>query len=299
MLSRLQVYGKISEEVFKTAFKRGVQVNQKDENKDFEKNKDSQDIHRINEHTDLQIYEEASKNTVKPRSRGTDPEDEKSFSVEAVKILRIAQEEVAWLLDRGYPVNAVITLVGGHYQLTARQRLAVQRATSSTTQCLERRKRLLSLQSELKGPLQIDGFNLIITLEVALSGGILLSCNDGTIRDLAGLRGTYHPIDKTDQALLLLGKAFKELSVPEVTFWLDSPVSNSGRLKSKILEYGEQWGIPVRVELVPNADPILSRMERVITSDSIILDTCGSWLNLADMVIRQYIREAVVIDLSR
>lgn len=44
---------------------------------------------------------------------------------------------------------------------------------------------------ELQGrTVYIDGFNTIITLEIALCQSLLLQCMDGTIRDLAGLRGT-------------------------------------------------------------------------------------------------------------
>lgn len=50
----------------------------------------------------------------------------------------------------------------------------------------------------------IDGFNSVITLEVALSGSPVFVCRDGTIRDLAGLRGTYRIIDKTEDAIELI-----------------------------------------------------------------------------------------------
>jgi hypothetical protein len=39
---------------------------------------------------------------------------------------------------------------------------------------------------------EIEGFNQIITLEVALSRGLLLRGSDGAYRDLAGLRGSVH-----------------------------------------------------------------------------------------------------------
>lgn len=42
----------------------------------------------------------------------------------------------------------------------------------------------------------IDCFNTVISLEIAFSDSTLLLCMDGTIRDLAGLRGTYRLIDK-------------------------------------------------------------------------------------------------------
>lgn len=47
---------------------------------------------------------------------------------------------------------------------------------------------------------------MIISIEVALSGGTLVIGSDGNIRDLAGLRGTYKIIDKTEEALNLIGK---------------------------------------------------------------------------------------------
>jgi hypothetical protein len=56
-----------------------------------------------------------------------------------------------------------------------------------------------------------------------------------------------------------------------VKFYLDSPVSNSGRLKTKILECSEQWGMPVEVDLIPNVDAVLAGKERIVTGDSIIL----------------------------
>ena len=116
-------------------------------------------------------------------------------------------------------------------------------------------------------------------------------------RDLAGLRGTYRLIDKTDTALNLIGKILRECKCAMSTVLLDSPVSNSGRLKSKILGLSEQWGLPVEVELVPNVDVILSDKE-VVTGDSIILDACRSWFNLSRKIIEDYIQDAWIIDLS-
>jgi hypothetical protein len=121
---------------------------------------------------------------------------------------------------------------------------------------------------------------------------------DGVLRDLAGLRGTYRIIDKTEVALKLIGKSLSELSVPAAMFFLDSPVSSSGQLGSKILEYSYDWNIPVDVELVPNADVALSKMNRVVTSDAIILDSCTGWFNLARKITEDNISYAWVIDLS-
>jgi hypothetical protein len=233
--------------------------------------------------------------TEKITRRGFDEEDCNWFSREAIVKLKIAQEEIEWLLNRGYKLSSIIDLIGGHYQFSSRQRTALQRATSSKPQYEKRKTAMLPVRAYKEDCIYIDGFNLIITLEVALSGGALILGNDGALRDLAGLRGTYRLIDKTDEAIKLVGKAFREFEIPSAKFFLDAPVSNSGRLRSKILEYSTQWNIPVEVELVPNADPILSKMKRVVSSDSIILNQCSSWFNLSREIVELYINDAWII----
>lgn len=231
--------------------------------------------------------------------RGFDQEDNRWFSPKALVQLKIAQEEIQWLLDRGYKLSSIIELVGNHYQLSLRQRTALQRATSTKLQYEKRKSTQLSPEAAKDGFLYIDGFNLIITLEVALSGSILILGNDGVLRDLAGLRGTYRIIEQTNIALELIGKTLKKLDVPGVKFFLDSPVSNSGRLKSMILESLTNLGIYTEVQLVPNADVVLSKMGRIVTGDSIILDSCQSWFNLSRVIVEDYIINPWIVSLNQ
>lgn len=230
--------------------------------------------------------------------RGYDPDDVNIFSEESIVKLKISQEEIQWLLDRGYKLKQIIEFVGNHYLLPARARTALQRTTASRADCEKRKSTMLSFENAKDGCLFIDGFNIIITLEVALSGSPILLGKDGVFRDLAGLRGTYRLIDKTDIALYFIGKTLRELGVPMVKFYLDSPVSNSGRLKSKILECSENWGMPVEVELITNVDSVLAKQGRIVTGDSIILDECQSWFNLSRRIIEDNIQDAWIVDLS-
>ena len=228
--------------------------------------------------------------------RGYNPNDYRWFSKEAICLLKTAEEDVVWLMDRGYKQDAAITFVANHYLLSERQRLALKRASASSCQNIIRSGKMLPLEEAENKCLNIDGFNLIITLEVALSKSPIILGSDNVMRDLAGLRGTYRLIEQTDRSLELIGECFKEFSVPEAFFYLDEPVSNSGRLKIKIQDHARNWGIPVHVELVHNADFVLSSMERVVTSDSIILDKCISWFNLSEKIIREYIKDAWIVD---
>lgn len=239
--------------------------------------------------------EESIEEIKKTSRRGFDEEDYKWFSHEAISKLRKAQEEVLWLLNRGYKINSIIELIGGHYQFSVRQRIALKRGTASNAQCKARREKVFTLETEKESFLYIDGFNLIITLEVALSGGVLVLGNDGVIRDLAGLRGTYKLIDKIDMSILLIKRMLQELKVTKVKFFLDAPVSNSGRLKVRILELLNCSDINALVELVPNADVILSKHKGVVTGDSAILDKCESWVNLSRNIVEEYIKEAWIV----
>jgi hypothetical protein len=235
----------------------------------------------------------------KATRRGFDSEDRKRFSPENISRLAIAQEEVQWLVDRGYSIGPTISFIGSRYQFSSRQRTALQRAISAKDQYKRRASAMLPFTAAKDGCLYIDGFNLIITLEVALSGSLMILGNDGVLRDLAGLRGSYRLIDKTDKALDLIGKAFNELQVPEAVFYLDAPVSNSGRLKARILDKSKEWNTRVAVELVPNSDIVLSKMGRVVTADSIILDQCDSWFNLSKKIVEDYIKDAWIINFKK
>jgi len=227
--------------------------------------------------------------------RGFVAEDYKWFSGQAEKELKIAQQEVQWLLDRGYKAEAVIDLVGQHHQFSSRQRIALQRASSSRKQCLRRKTTMLPLEAAKEGCLYIDGFNLVIILEVALSGSVLILSNDGVLRDLAGLRGSYRIIAQTEKALQLIQQTLESLAVPEVKFYLDAPVSNSGKLKKLILEHSAAWAMPIEVEMVPNADAFLLKSERIVTGDSLLLDKCLSWFNISRKIVEEQIREAWII----
>ena len=231
--------------------------------------------------------------------RGFEPQDPEWFSGPGLVRLQAAHEEILWLLDRNYSLDSVIPVVGGHHQLSARQRIALQRAAASRQACVLRHIKQMTPDAAKGGPLVIDGFNLLITLETAWSGSLLIRGADGVLRDLAGLRGTYRVISQTDRAIDLLGQGLQELQVQSALIYLDAPVSNSGRLRQRILERSAAWQIPVDVLLVPNPDSLLIQHERVVSSDSVILDRCASWLNLADLLVVAHIPQAWVVDLGR
>ena len=227
--------------------------------------------------------------------RGYVQTDEKEFNENSMKKLKEAQKDIFMLINRNYPIKSVSTFVGNHYLLSERQRMALVRATSSKTSLEIRNKK--EVKDSIEGrTIYIDGFNIIITLEVALSKSTLMKCMDNTIRDLAGLRGTYRLIDKTDTAINLIGEKLEKLKIDKAVFYLDKPVSNSGNLKIKILELLDKYNFSVDVELVDNADKSLENLENVVSSDAVVLDKSISWFNLVKSIFDEHKDEFEYID---
>jgi hypothetical protein len=229
--------------------------------------------------------------------RGYNSKDEIEFGSQWKDKLNQAGEELFFLLNRGYKLNPSSNFIGNHYMLSERQRLALARMVSSKAQLkLHKVKELLP--EKLPKRVVIDGFNTIISLEVALSGSLVIKGIDSTIRDLAGLRGTYRIIDKTNQAVHFVFHALEKLNISELVFYLDQPVSNSGRLKSLIYKISERYKLIVAVEVINDVDRVLEKREGVITSDAIILDKCVSWFNLNKWIIDNYVEQAWVFELD-
>ena len=227
--------------------------------------------------------------------RGYMPKDTVEFGPKATVKLTAAAQELAFLLDRGYDTKSASTFVGNHHLLSERQRLSLARITSPRAALEERERKRLP---EAPAALVLDGFNTIITLEVALSGSLLLEGMDGTIRDLAGLRGSYRIVDKTLRAVELLLARLEALEVKEALFYLDQQVSNSGRLRALLLDKAAERSVQIQVELHPSVDGVLSRLEHVVTTDAIIQDKCGSWYNLNRGIIEEAVPEAWVLRLE-
>jgi len=230
--------------------------------------------------------------------RGAHPSDKKLFGDEQLPVLRASVGELSWLLSHGYSMKAAVKLVGDRHELTERQRLAVARAACSDQSRTARQSSLVAVEAIAGEELVIDGFNLIISIEAALSGGVLLRCRDDCIRDLSSVHGSYRAVDETNAAIGVIGEALESLKPSSVEWILDKPISNSGRLATRIRDLAAERGWPWTIELLFNPDNYIASSRRIaITSDSVILDRVTRWVNFKLEVIEQRIGESWMIDL--
>jgi hypothetical protein len=229
------------------------------------------------------------------KHRGPGPQDPTWFGAEARAGLHAAVADLSWLLSRGYAEPSALNLVGNRYRLVERQRVAVLRSACSDAALAGRRSRELDLQSIQGRPLRIDGFNLVLTLESALGGGIVLAGRDGCYRDMASVHGSYRRVEETRPALDLAARWLAEWGAGPCTWLLDSPVSNSGRLAAMIRTVEPGWS----AEVVPDPDAVLVMSGAVaVTADAGILDRCGEWVSLARVLVEVGVPGAFVVDLQ-
>jgi len=234
------------------------------------------------------------------RHRGHHPADPELFAEARIPVLRTAVAELSWLLERGYNDSSALALVGNRHELRKRQRKAVLRCSCGDTAREERQARKLRPGDLAGRAVAIDGFNCVIGLEAALSGAVVLVGRDSAHRDMSSVHGSYRRVSETRRALALVADFLAACEVESVSWLLDRPVSNSGRLKALIAAAAPP-DIPWTIELVYNPDRELCEQhaeEVVVTGDAWVLDHCGSWVDLAGEIIRQHIADAWRVDLG-
>jgi hypothetical protein len=213
--------------------------------------------------------------------------------------MRRATDDLCWLLNRGYALHSALELVGNRFTLRDRQRLAVGRCAAMDAAVARRRAHCLAPGQWRGQELWLDGYNVLMVLEAALGGGVVLLGRDDCCRDVLGIHGSYHRVQETAPALQLVGEMLRDYGVTACRWLLDKPVSNSGRLRAFILEAAAQAGWNWQVELEMNPDNVLAKSSAVVaTSDSMILDRCERWANVAREVITRRIPQARLVDLS-
>lgn len=227
--------------------------------------------------------------------RGQHPDDERLFSETMIPGIRRAVSDYSLLLSKGYAEKSSLKLVGDRFALTERQRLAVMRNSCSDEQLAGRGSRKIEI-SEVGGKaIAIDGYNILITIEAAISGGLIFRGRDGCLRDLASIHGTYRRVSETQPAIEVIGGFLRQTGVADALWLLDSPVSNSGRLKMILREHNPDW----QVELVTSPDAVLIKGEQIVaSSDSVVLDKCRRWVDLAGEIIKNRLPKAKIIDLG-
>ena len=209
------------------------------------------------------------------------------MSPPAPYILQQAARDFRYLLDRGYPREASLTLVGNRYDLEAPARQILHRGVFAGEVAQARRSKLWVLADLAGQPMALDGHNVLITLESALKGLTLVAADDGFIRDVAQLSGAYRESPVTQQALALLAAYLSRHHPGPLTILYDAPIKRSGELARQTRETFGAQGLFTEARAVPVPErELLEFSGAVATSDTHLIDAREVVVDLAGEIIR-------------
>ena len=201
--------------------------------------------------------------------------------------LQPAAQDFRYLLNRDYPREASLTLVGNRYDLDASARQNLHRGVFADEVAAARRAKLWELADLAGQPLAVDGHNVLITLESALKGLTLVAADDGFIRDVAQLSRAYRDSPLTKQALALLASYVSRHHPGPLTILYDAPMKRSGDLAGQTREIFAAQGLfaEARAAAVPERE-LLEFSGAVATSDTHLIDAKEVVVDLAGEIIR-------------
>lgn len=216
------------------------------------------------------------------KNRGREASDDALFGTEKMQLkLKEAVTDMHYFLSRGYGEKSTLSLVGNRYRLNARQQQAVRGMSASQKQIHDRKSKEVQ-SKDLEGKeICFDGFNVLILLESILSNAYVFEGQDGFIRDLSSVFGTYKKVKQTSQAIEMIADFFRKEKIKKALWLFDKPVSNSGRLKQMIEEITLNNNLNWEVQLVNNPDKVIAESDYIaVTSDAWILDNASVNFNL-------------------
>lgn len=191
---------------------------------------------------------------------------------------RRATFDYRYLVEQSYARSSALKLVGDRYQLDSTQRSMLYRGIASSE---EISRRVGKLTDEVWGrPLCIDALNVLYTVANYLYGRVLFISLDGLLRDAAEVHGAaLGPSPKRgevlDAAVSLLMEWLARMKPSTIDFYVDEPVSLSGRLAEGLRTMMRSLNLVGTARTVHSADFPLKHAEGAVvaTSDSTIIDT--------------------------
>ncbi|MCB2227230.1 MAG: DUF434 domain-containing protein [Desulfarculaceae bacterium] len=203
------------------------------------------------------------------------------------KALCEAAKDLRYLLARGYPRELGLKMAGDRWGLVAEAREVLRRGAFAPREAAARRGKLLPLSAARGQAVGVDGHNVLITLESALTGALLVAADDGVIRDI-GQRGRhYGPGPETELAAGMMINALAAIGAAEALILLDAPLSKSGELAGGLRAMLASAGLPGEARAVSGPDRALAGFAGIVVSgDGAVIDAAAKPLDLAGAIIR-------------
>jgi hypothetical protein len=202
-------------------------------------------------------------------------------------------------LNRGYPRKTSLELIGNRYGLSYDQRHLLHRGVFSDGDAKARKGKKIPLRALHDQDLAIDGHNVLITIEAALSGRPLILSNEGFIRDISGLSGDFRKTGATERALCLVLDLLKKVKPRYTLVLFDAPISKSGLLAREVRERMRREGLPGDAQALKVPEKMLVDFRGIVaTSDTAIIDSSKAVFDLAGHLVKNRIKPKSLLRLK-
>lgn len=204
--------------------------------------------------------------------------------------------DLRYLLERGYRRESALKLIVDKYQLSTNQRLLLYRAVYDSSTAANHKQKIITSDKIRGSKLAMDGYNVLITVESGLRGGLLVLCDDGFIRDISAVHGKYRITNMTEKALSIILKAVQELKPAETNFFYDAQVSKSGQLASQVRRTLRSAGLTGSAYAVERADiSTLDFGDIVATSDSVLISKAEAVFDIAGEILKKNYSATILV----
>lgn len=186
---------------------------------------------------------------------------------------RDAASDYLHLLERGYSAGKILPLVSSRYQLSGVERTMLYRGVFTQQQKTARQRKLATMPG---APLQIDGFNVLITIASYLQGLPVFLAGDGLVRDAAYVRGKIDMIATFERAAGLLLISLRRIEGEQLIF-LDREVTLHNHI-GQMLARTPSWDKSrQRLAIIEKVDQALKLSDSgcICTSDTGIIDAAN------------------------
>jgi len=207
-----------------------------------------------------------------------------------------AATDLRYLLKRGYRRESALKLIVDKHQLSTTQRLLLYRAVYDSSTAAKHKQKIITSDKIRGSKLAIDGYNVLITVESGLRGGLLVLCDDGFIRDISAVHRKYRMANMTEKALSIILKAVQELKPAETNFFYDAQVSKSGELASQVRRTLRSVGLTGSAYAVERADiSTLDFGDIVATSDSVLISKAEAVFDIAGEILKKNYSTTILV----
>jgi hypothetical protein len=190
-----------------------------------------------------------------------------------------AAEEAAWLIGRGYGVEAVAAFVGQQRALSPEERRMLSSSAALSANYKHHIARELESEDVARRPLRIDAASAIAVVQAARKGALLIESEAGVVCDPEWSRAEWSAADGLDHALGDLAAALKRAR-PKSVRWLVGETHPEAKLVASAISSSAAMPKQNKVAMVSDVVAALDGAAFVVSSDPAVLDRAASWYNL-------------------